>query len=54
VLLSGHHAQVAQWRHEQALLRTLTCRPELLSKLPLTKNDQVFLQKQGWQPCEQK
>jgi tRNA (guanine37-N1)-methyltransferase len=54
VLLSGHHAKVAQWRHEQALLRTLTCRPELLSKLPLTKNDQVFLQKQGWQPCEQK
>jgi tRNA (guanine37-N1)-methyltransferase len=54
VLLSGHHAQVAQWRHEQALLRTLTCRPELLRKLPLTKSDQVFLQKQGWQPFEQK
>jgi tRNA (guanine37-N1)-methyltransferase len=31
VLLSGHHAQVAAWRHHQALLRTLERRPELLS-----------------------
>ena len=31
VLLSGHHAQVAAWRHQQALLRTLERRPELLS-----------------------
>lgn len=31
VLLSGHHAQVAAWRHRQALERTLERRPELLS-----------------------
>ena len=30
VLLSGDHAQVARWRREQALLRTLRRRPELL------------------------
>jgi tRNA (guanine37-N1)-methyltransferase len=32
VLLSGHHAQVAAWRHQQALLRTFERRPELLSE----------------------
>jgi len=31
VLLSGHHAQVAAWRRQQALLRTRERRPELLS-----------------------
>jgi tRNA (guanine37-N1)-methyltransferase len=31
VLLSGHHAQVAAWRHQQSLERTLARRPELLS-----------------------
>jgi tRNA (guanine37-N1)-methyltransferase len=31
VLLSGHHAQVAAWRHRQALERTRERRPELLS-----------------------
>jgi tRNA (guanine37-N1)-methyltransferase len=30
VLLSGHHAQVAAWRHQQALQRTLERRPDLL------------------------
>lgn len=30
ILLSGHHAKVARWRHEQALARTLVRRPELL------------------------
>lgn len=31
VLLSGHHAQVAAWRRQQALKRTLERRPDLLS-----------------------
>lgn len=48
VLLSGHHARVAAWRHEQALLQTLRQRPDLLSKLPLTKEDRAFLRKWGW------
>lgn len=53
VLLSGHHAQVAQWRHEQALLRTLSQRPEFLRTLPLSKKELLFLQRQGWSPSDQ-
>ncbi len=30
VLATGHHAQIAQWRHEQALRRTAARRPDLL------------------------
>ncbi|MCI8814632.1 MAG: tRNA (guanosine(37)-N1)-methyltransferase TrmD [Lachnospiraceae bacterium] len=30
VLLSGHHANVEKWRHEQSLLRTQQRRPDLL------------------------
>jgi len=30
VLLSGHHAQIAQWRREQSLARTQARRPELV------------------------
>ena len=48
VLLSGHHAKVAAWRQEQALAQTLHQRPDLLSKLPLTKEDRAFLRKLGW------
>jgi tRNA (guanine37-N1)-methyltransferase len=47
ILLSGHHARVAAWRHRQALLRTRARRPELLSKLPLTDEDHAFLRKCG-------
>ncbi len=31
VLLSGHHANIEKWRHEQALKKTIECRPELLN-----------------------
>lgn len=31
VLLSGNHAAIAQWRHDQALQRTRECRPDLLA-----------------------
>ncbi|HRJ79715.1 MAG: tRNA (guanine-N(1)-)-methyltransferase [Planctomycetes bacterium] len=30
VLLGGHHAEIAKWRHEQALKRTQQRRPDLL------------------------
>jgi len=30
VLLSGHHAQIVRWRHEQALAKTAERRPDLL------------------------
>ena len=39
VLLSGNHAQIAKWRREQAILRTLKRRPELLDKANLSSED---------------
>lgn len=47
VLLSGHHADIARWRREQALLRTLRRRPDLLSRTELTSADRRFLATQG-------
>jgi len=35
VLLSGNHAQIAKWRCEQAILRTMNRRPELLDRAKL-------------------
>ncbi|PXV96121.1 tRNA (guanine37-N1)-methyltransferase [Lachnotalea glycerini] len=43
VLMSGHHANVDQWRHEQSLIRTAKRRPDLLEKASLTKQDIEFL-----------
>lgn len=34
VLLSGNHAEIAKWRREQARLRTLARRPDLLKREP--------------------
>ncbi len=48
VLLSGHHAQVDRWRREQALLRTLERRPDLLRSVPLSKLDRRLLLEHGW------
>jgi tRNA (guanine37-N1)-methyltransferase len=31
ILLSGDHAKIAKWRHEQALERTKSRRPDLLA-----------------------
>ena len=33
VLFSGHHAQIARWRRDQALRRTAERRPDLLARL---------------------
>ena len=43
VLLSGAHAKIDKWRREQALLRTLKKRPDMLEKAELTKEDLKFL-----------
>ncbi len=43
VLLSGNHAEIARWRREQALLRTLRQRPDLLETFPLSQADRKFL-----------
>lgn len=45
VLVSGNHAQIARWRREQSLLRTLRKRPDLLEKLELSEKDRKFLEK---------
>jgi tRNA (guanine37-N1)-methyltransferase len=50
ILLSGHHANVARWRRQQALLRTLQRRPDLLVSADLSRSDLTFLREQGWTP----
>lgn len=43
VLLSGHHSNIAKWRREQSLLRTLRRRPELLEQVDLTDKERAWL-----------
>lgn len=45
VLLSGNHAQISRWRHEQAVLRTLERRPELLDKASLSEEERQLVNK---------
>ena len=45
ILLSGDHGRVDGWRREQALLRTLEKRPDLLETAELTEEDLKFLEK---------
>lgn len=47
VLLSGHHANIARWRREQSLLRTVERRPDLMEKVELDKKDRKFLKESG-------
>lgn len=44
ILLSGHHAKIEQWRHEQSLERTARLRPDLLNEANLTEADKDFLE----------
>lgn len=46
-LLSGDHARVAAWRHDEALRTTMRLRPDLLDSATLSHNDRLFLQAQG-------
>jgi len=43
VLLSGHHAEIENWRRKEALRRTLLRRPELLAQADLTEADKNSL-----------
>jgi tRNA (guanine37-N1)-methyltransferase len=43
VLISGHHANIAQWRRREALRRTLAHRPDLLDTADLTEQDRRWL-----------
>ncbi len=44
VLLSGNHAQIARWRREQSIRRTLERRPELLEKAALTSKERQLVE----------
>jgi tRNA (guanine37-N1)-methyltransferase len=55
VLLSGHHANIARWRRDQALRRTAQRRPDLLDRLDsatLDADDRAVLADVGWPPTE--
>jgi len=45
VLLSGNHAQIAEWRHEQAIIRTLKRRPDLLDKAKLCSKEEQLIER---------
>ncbi len=45
VLLSGHHGNIEQWRHEQSLKATLEWRPDLLDSAELSDRDRQILAK---------
>ena len=44
ILLSGHHGNIAKWRRQQALERTLRHRPDMLEHAELTAEDMAYLQ----------
>jgi len=43
VLLTGHHANVEQWRRQQSLKRTARRRPDMLEKATLSEADKKYL-----------
>lgn len=43
VLLSGNHAQVARWRREQVVRRTLERRPDLISRAELGREEKEMV-----------
>ena len=44
ILISGHHANIARWRREQSLERTLRLRPDMLADAELTDKDREYLE----------
>jgi tRNA (guanine37-N1)-methyltransferase len=45
VLLSGNHAQIARWRREQIIRRTLERRPDLLDRANLGNEDKKLVER---------
>ncbi|MDQ2806319.1 MAG: tRNA (guanosine(37)-N1)-methyltransferase TrmD [Chloroflexota bacterium] len=43
ILISGHHARVAEWRQRESLHRTLAQRPDLLAGRALSKQERAWL-----------
>jgi len=50
VLLSGNHVQIAKWRREQAIIRTLERRPELLDKANLNLGERRLVDRLSTSP----
>jgi tRNA (guanine37-N1)-methyltransferase len=44
ILLSGDHGRVEKWRREQALIRTLKKRPDMLENTELSEKDEKFIE----------
>ena len=44
ILRSGHHARIDAWRRREALRRTLSRRPDLLERAPLSDDDRAALE----------
>ncbi|OIJ09881.1 tRNA (guanosine(37)-N1)-methyltransferase TrmD [Anaerobacillus arseniciselenatis] len=44
VLTSGHHKNIEEWRHKEALKRTLTRRPDLIKVRELSDKEKLWLQ----------
>jgi tRNA (guanine37-N1)-methyltransferase len=53
VLLSGNHAQIARWRREQSILRTLERRPELLEGVALSREERAMVSRRLQEKGEQ-
>lgn len=45
VLLSGNHAEIASWRREQSIIRTLRRRPDLLERADLSREERMVLER---------
>ena len=44
ILLSGHHGNIAKWRHQQSLERTYRLRPEMLETAELSDEDAAYIE----------
>jgi tRNA (guanine37-N1)-methyltransferase len=45
ILLSGNHAQIAGWRREQAIMRTLQRRPDMLDRAQLDSKEEHLIER---------
>jgi tRNA (guanine37-N1)-methyltransferase len=52
VLLSGNHAQIAGWRREQAIIRTLQRRPDLLERAQLNSKEEHLIEQLKQNPVK--
>ena len=50
ILLSGHHANIARWRREQAILRTARSRQDLLAQANLSPEERVVAENARSEP----